>query len=125
MSDSADFGRRRPERQGEVAAAGSCAPVGSATMAATFAELDKLSTEQLRERAFSLARHRRDLRFFWDLVQILPHAEAAEQLDGSPGVIGNTVEDAIDLWREFTGHDYGTREPIIRAAFIEYLTEHS
>ena len=85
----------------------------------TFEALDELSTEELRERAFALARHRRDLRFFWDLFRRLPHSEG-EGPDGSLG-IESTVDEAVTLWREFTGHAYGDGEPLVRAAFIDYL----
>jgi hypothetical protein len=92
---------------------------------ARFAELDELSTEELRQQAFRLARERRDGRFFWDLFRHLPHAEEAEWVDGnSTGSYGASVEDAIGLWREFTGHDYADQEPVIRAAFIDYLMSH-
>ncbi|NUS73044.1 MAG: hypothetical protein HOQ05_06510 [Corynebacteriales bacterium] len=86
-----------------------------------FAELDGLTTEQLRVRAFAAARDKHDLKFFWNLIQILPHADDTERLDVSTGSYGASIEDVIDLWREFTGHDYGDQEPVIRAAFIEYL----
>lgn len=88
-----------------------------------FAELDALSTEQLRVQAFAAARKRRDVGFFWNLIKILPHADDAERLDASTGAYGASIEDAIDLWREFTGHDYGSQEPVIRAAFVSYLLE--
>lgn len=89
-----------------------------------FAQLDALSTEQLRDRAFASARGRGDLRFFWQLFRHLPHADDTESLDGSTGSFGATVDDAVGLWREFTGHAYGEQEPVIRAAFVDYLLEH-
>jgi len=87
----------------------------------TFEELDQLSTEQLREQAFELARQRKDLGFFWSITQRLSRADDASELDGAPNSIGPTVEDAVALWREFTGHEYGESEPLLRAAFIDYL----
>ncbi|ROO62811.1 hypothetical protein EDC02_4806 [Micromonospora sp. Llam0] len=87
----------------------------------TFEELDRLSTEQLREQSFELARQRRDLGFFWSITQRLSRADDASELDGAPNSIGPTVEDAVALWREFTGHEYGESEPLLRAAFIDYL----
>jgi hypothetical protein len=86
-----------------------------------FAELDALSTEELRERAFALARERRDIGFFWSVLRHLPHADDAEELDGSLGSYGASVDDAVALWRELTGHGYGEAEPLLRAAFIDYL----
>lgn len=88
---------------------------------ASFAELDALSTEELRERAFALARERHDLGFFWSVLRHLPHADDTEELDGSLGAYGASVDDAVALWREFTGHGYQEAEPLLRAAFIDYL----
>jgi hypothetical protein len=90
-----------------------------------FAELDALSTEDLRVRAFASARQRGDVKFFYDLFRHLPHADDAEGLDNSTGAIGATVDDAVGLWREWTGHEYGDQEPLVRAAFVDYLLKHS
>ncbi len=86
--------------------------------AVTFAELDALSTAELQERAFALARERRDLSFFWSIFRPLPAHE-----DGTDGALGvqSSVDDAVAVWREATQHRYGDEEPLIRAAFIDYL----
>jgi hypothetical protein len=55
-------------------------------------------------------------------VRHLPHADDAESLDGSLGAVGATIDDAVALWRELTGHGYGESEPLLRAAFIDYLS---
>ncbi|HEX6873056.1 MAG TPA: hypothetical protein VF163_18315 [Micromonosporaceae bacterium] len=89
------------------------------------AELDQLSTEDLRQRAFTLAAKRRDIGFFWSIFKHLPHADDTESLDASLGAVGASISDAISLWREFTGHEYGDAEPLLRAAFIDYLTRHA
>jgi hypothetical protein len=86
------------------------------------ADLDALSTEELRKRAFARAVERRDVGFFWSVLRHLPHADDTEELDASLGAVGASVEDAVALWREFTGHGYGDNEPLLRAAFIDYLT---
>ena len=86
--------------------------------------LDTLPTEELRERAFAIALKRHDIAFFWSLLQHLPHADDAESLDASLGAVGASVTDAVALWRELTGHGYGENEPILRAAFIDYLIRH-
>lgn len=89
-----------------------------------FAELDALPTEDLRERAFALARERHDVKFFWSVLRHLPHADDTENLDASLGAYGASVDDAVALWREFTGHGgYGENEPLLRAAFIDYLAQ--
>jgi hypothetical protein len=91
---------------------------------ASFAELDALPTEELRERAFAKARERRDLGFFWSVVRHLPDSDEAASLDGAPNTVGPTIEEAVALWRELTGHGYGEQEPLLRAAFIDYLQKH-
>ena len=88
----------------------------------TFDELDALSTEELRERAFALAREHRDVGFFWSVLRHLPNADEAAALDGAPNSIGPTIDEASALWRELTGHGYGESEPLLRAAFIDYLS---
>ncbi len=83
-----------------------------------FAELDALSTAQLQERAFHLARERRDVGFFITLFEHLPTGETGD--DGSFGA-QSTVDDAVAASKDTTGHEYGDEEPLIRAAFIDYL----
>jgi len=70
--------------------------------------LDELPTEELRHRAFAIAMKRHD----------------TEALDASLGAVGASVADAVALWRELTGHGYGENEPLLRAAFVDYLIEH-
>jgi hypothetical protein len=85
-------------------------------------DLDSLPTEELRHRAFERAIQRHDVGFFWSVFRHLPHAEDTETLDASFGAIGASLNDAVALWREFTGRGgYGDAEPLLRAAFIAYL----
>ncbi|MGK5743226.1 hypothetical protein [Micromonospora sp. URMC 103] len=90
----------------------------------SFAELDALSTEELREQAFALARERRDVGFFWSVLRHLPNADEATVLDGAPNSVGPTVDEAAALLRELTGHGYEESGPLLRAAFIDYLMKH-
>ncbi|GAB3074687.1 hypothetical protein GCM10027186_33050 [Micromonospora schwarzwaldensis] len=90
----------------------------------TFDELDRLSTEELREQAFHLARERRDVGFFWSVLRHLPNADEAAALDGAPNSVGPTIDEANALWRELTGHGYEESAPLLRAAFIDYLMKH-
>ncbi|WP_326561572.1 hypothetical protein [Micromonospora sp. NBC_01796] len=91
-----------------------------------FAQLDALSTEELRERAFTRARERLDVGFFWSVLRHLPNADEFTVLDGSPNSVGPTVDEAVALWRQLTGHGYAEpdTEPLLRAAFIDYLLKH-
>src|SRR5882724_6121515 len=98
-----------------------CGPMLSVMTSPSFAELDSLPTAELRERAFAVARRRRDLGFFWSVLKHLPDADEAAELDGAPNSIGPTVDEFVALWRELTGHGYGDQEPLLRAAFIDYL----
>lgn len=85
-----------------------------------FTAYDTLTTEELRERAFTRARRRLDLGFFWNLFQHLPTSPDTEERELAD--TGAAIDDAIALWREFTGHDYGDLEPLLRAKFIDYLS---
>ncbi len=87
----------------------------------TFDSLDALTTEQLREQAFSKAEHARDLRFFWDLVKHLPGSDDLGADDGSAGGLGESISGAIELVGELLGKHDGSAEPLLRARYIDYL----
>lgn len=112
--------RRRLDRSLTGPAAGRLRSVGMTTERLT--EWDGLSTEELRKRAFALAVARHDVGFFWSVLRHLPAAEDTEELDASLGAVGASIDDAVALWRELTGHGYGNSEPLLRAAFIDYLS---
>ena len=86
-------------------------------------ELDQLSTDELRQRAFDRAESKRDVAFFWDLVRHLPAAENVAAEDASAGHITGGIAEAIETVRELLGHDLGEMEPLLRARFIDYLRE--
>jgi len=90
----------------------------------TRGDLDGLSTEELRRRAFELAKHRHDFHFFWDLAKHVPAAGEAATDDGftAPGA---SISDLIELFRELRGDHLGAAEPMLRAHFLGYLAEHS
>jgi hypothetical protein len=90
----------------------------------TFDELDALDTEDLRERAFHLAWEKKDFGFFISVIRQLPASVDAEDIDGSFGAVGASLADIVSLWHEMKGHDYGSAEPLVRAAFIDYLMKH-
>jgi hypothetical protein len=84
-------------------------------------DLDSLTTDELRQRAFEKARASHDVGFFWDVVKHLraSHALAAE--DGSSGAITGSIAEAIEVVRELMGKDLGDDEPLLRAKFEDYL----
>jgi hypothetical protein len=91
----------------------------------TFDELDQLSTEELRDRAFARAEKHRDIHFFWDLIKHLPASSAIETEDGSLGGVSFSIAETVELARELlSNRDYGASEPLIRARFIDYVMKH-
>jgi hypothetical protein len=85
------------------------------------ADLDALTTQELREKAFAKAEHARDLGFFWDIVKHLRGSEALGGDDGSAGGIGESVSGAVELVSELLGRHDGSLEPMLRARYIDYL----
>ena len=92
----------------------------------TFAQLDALTTEELRQRAFARAEHKHDVGFFWDVVKHLPESGALASEDGSLGNITGSIVETVQMARDlFGGHldNLGAAEPLLRAKFIDYLGE--
>jgi hypothetical protein len=85
------------------------------------AELDQLSTDDLRERAFAHAEHSRDVGFFWDLITHLRASEEFAADDASAGSIGEGINDIIAGVRELLGHHESSQEPLLRARYIAYI----
>jgi hypothetical protein len=91
----------------------------------TAAELDSLSTEQLRKRAFHRAERHGDIGFFWDLIRHLPSAADLENDDGSLGGVSGGIAEVVELFRELQGKDLGDVEPLLRARYLDYLRAHT
>jgi hypothetical protein len=87
-------------------------------------DLDRLSTEQLRQRAFAKAERAHDARFFWDVAMHLRSARAIAGEDGSSGAITGSIAESVTLVREMLGKaPLGEDEPLLRARFLDYLQE--
>ena len=84
-------------------------------------QLDALSTEELRTRAFDKAKENHDLAFFWDLTKHMRASRALAAEDGSGGGLTGSITELIELGRELTGRDLGEDVPLIRARFVDYL----
>jgi hypothetical protein len=82
-------------------------------------DLDGLTTEELRRRAFDKAQSSHDLHFFWDLTKHLRASRALAAEDGS-GITGSLAE-LVELARELLGKGLGDDEPLVRARFLDYL----
>jgi len=89
----------------------------------TVEELDRLSTDELRHRAFDRAEKQRDVGFFWDLIRHLPPSEDVANEDASSGNITGGLAEAVEVVREMFAGGYGDTEPLIRARFISYIRE--
>lgn len=86
-------------------------------------DLDSLSTDDLRHRAFDKAQVAHDVGFFWDLAKHLRASRAIAGEDGSSGSITGTLTELVELGRELLGKDLGEDEPLIRARFLQYLRD--
>lgn len=83
--------------------------------------LERLTTKELHDRAFRLARHRLDVRFFWNLLEAVPAAEAAAgHLDEAGQDVLSLAQRVEDLIRPDTTEEADAFRPI----YIDYLLEH-
>jgi hypothetical protein len=86
-----------------------------------FLELDKLSSEELHDRAVHRAEKHLDLKFFWDLLKQVPSAEAAS------GNIDAAEKDVVSVSRQLRdsmGTDKGRLAEGLRPIYIDYLLRH-
>jgi hypothetical protein len=95
---------------------------------ATQAELEKLSSKELHDRAMAVARRRLDVKFLWDLLESLPAAEAAtgnleraeEDINPTSWAVYAPVMLIEDLFRT----DEGKLADALRPFYIDYLLKH-
>ncbi len=87
---------------------------------ANIEELEQLSTQELHERAFSLARQHLDAGFFWKLLEAVPAAEAAAgHLDEAEVDVLSLARRVQDMVRPDTIEEADAFRPI----YIDYLLE--
>lgn len=86
---------------------------------ATFEELNALSSQELHDRATKHAQKHLDLKFYWELMKVLPAAEAA---------IGNEDQSTADIFKVgslirdfFEAEDGDDHVEALRPFFIDYL----
>jgi hypothetical protein len=83
--------------------------------------LERLSSQELHDRAVSYAKRHLDVRFFWDLVRLLPAAEAAagdlDEADTDVMRLSAHVDDVTDAGK-------GEVADLLRPFYIEYLRRH-
>ena len=87
----------------------------------TRAELEALPSEELADRALALARRRLDIPFFWELIRMVPEAEAA---------IGDIDQSKADvMWFSALLNDLGKADEgelaeALRPLYVDYLEKH-
>jgi hypothetical protein len=83
--------------------------------------LDRLTSAQLHDLAVSRARRHLDVRFFWNLLKVLPAAEAG---------VGELDEAQADVMRlsahldDVTDAGKGEVAEALRPFYLDYLREH-
>ena len=85
-------------------------------------QLDTLSTDELRRRAFAKAEHSHDVGFFWDLVKHLRASEALAREDASLGGISGGITEAVEAVHELLSGHLDADDDLLRARFIDYLS---
>jgi hypothetical protein len=83
--------------------------------------LERLSSKELHDLAVSHARRHVDLRFFWDLMKVLPVAEAAAgDLDEAEADVASMIAHVDDL----TDSGEGDVADLLRPFYLDYLNRH-
>jgi hypothetical protein len=84
-------------------------------------ELEKLSSKELHDRATSLAKHRLDVGFVWDLLKTIPEARAAA---GDEARSETDIMRPLALLNDLFDADEGGLAEALRPFYLDYLEEH-
>jgi hypothetical protein len=84
-------------------------------------DLDRLSTRELHDRAIRRAERHLDVRFFWQLLSVIPAAEAAS---GDQGEADFDIQSARGLISDAVRSGDGELAEALRPVFIDYLRKH-
>ena len=88
----------------------------------SFEELDKLSTEELHDRAFKHAKHHLNAKFFFDLLQFTPVAETESgDLEEGERDAFHWSGQVADTFRD----DDGKLSDALRPVYVDYLVKHA
>jgi hypothetical protein len=83
--------------------------------------LEQLSSQELHDRAVKRAKHHVDVRFFWDLVKLVPAAQvAAGNLDEAENDVFHLSAHVDDLVESGEGET----ADMLRPFYLEYLRKH-
>jgi len=87
----------------------------------TDADLDSLSTHELHDRAVRRAERHLDVKFFWQLLQLIP---AAETVSGDEGEGEYDIQFSKGLISDALHSGDGALGEALRPVFIDYLRKH-
>lgn len=85
------------------------------------AELEKLPTQELHDRALRHAEHHLDVAFFWRLLSEIP---AAEALAGDTGEAEYDVQHVRGMLTDALASGHGRTREALRPIYIDYLSKH-
>jgi hypothetical protein len=83
--------------------------------------LEQLSSKELHDRAVKRARHHLDAKFFYELIKVLPAAQAAA------GDLGEAENDVFHLSAhvdDITESGEGDTAEMLRPFYLDYLRRH-
>jgi hypothetical protein len=84
-------------------------------------ELDALSSKELHDRAVARAQKHLDVKFLWNLMTMVPAAEAAAgQRDEADYDVYQWSSQVADTFRD----DDGRLSDALRPVYLEYLEQH-
>ena len=84
-------------------------------------ELDKLSTDELHDRAVNRALKHVDVGFLWDLIKAIPVAEA---VTGHVGAAENDIMSVSNLLNDLVNSDEHELGDALRPIYLDYLEKH-
>jgi hypothetical protein len=83
--------------------------------------LEQLSSKELHDLAVDRARRHLDLRFFWNLMEVLPVAEAAAgELEEAEADLASIIAHVDDI----TDSGEGETAELLRPFYLDYLRRH-
>jgi hypothetical protein len=85
-------------------------------------QLEELSTMELHDRAIARAERHLDVKFFWNLLKLIP---AAEALSGDEGEAEFDVQFSKGIISDALHSGEGELGEALRPVFIDYLRKHS
>lgn len=84
-------------------------------------ELEALSAQELHDRAVHYAVHHGDLGFLWELLTLIPAAEASS---GNEEQTTNDLSRISGLLSDAMGSGHGELGDALRPFYIDYLSKH-